>query len=859
MTTLRNLISKLDSQTNVSLEKAVGFCAAQGHYHVEIEHWLLQFFEQTNSDFMAALAHFSIDQQQLKHDIMRVLADFKTGNSRTPALSPDLVTWIQQAWTTTSLELQQDLITLNILLYMLLTYEPLSRQVVNLSPEFKKISPADLRDTFLTIAPKRSEGAAANPIPTSQKALQQFTINLTQEALQGKIDPVIGRDAEIRQMIDILLRRRQNNPILTGEAGVGKTAVVEGLALRIAKHDVPDELKDVQIHTLDLALLQAGASVKGEFENRLKSVIAEVKHSLKPIILFVDEAHNLIGAGNQAGQGDAANLLKPALARGELRTIAATTWSEYKKFFEKDAALTRRFQVVTVEEPTEDVAVAIMRGMLSTLESHHKVRILDEALLAAVRLSKRYLPSRQLPDKAISLLDTACANVRLSQTATPAAIEDTQRELEKIAGCIALLTREHGTGIQHQEKLKALNNQNKEIKKRLAALETAWEKEKDSIHNIIELQKKLENTEATALSAKARKQLVTELVHHKNTLYANEENLMHPEVNEQTIARVLGNWTGIPVGKMLSSEVDNLLNLEKELQKRVIGQDHAIKTVAQNVITARAHLSDPRKPLGVFLLLGSSGIGKTETALALADALYGGRQNLTVINMSEFKEEHKISMLTGSPAGYVGYGEGGLLTEAVRRKPYSVILLDEIEKAHRGIQDIFYQVFDKGMLFDGEGREVDFKNTIILMTSNVGSETIISAGGKQLSELKERLQPDLLKVFKPAFLSRVTLVPYLPLDTSSLTNIIKQQLMRIEQRMNQQYGATFKYEKKLLDYIMQNCQQVEGGARNIENIIANQLLPSLSTALLEKVAKSEKVKSAHIDLTDNQRFIIHLS
>ncbi|TNC89414.1 MAG: type VI secretion system ATPase TssH, partial [Thalassolituus sp.] len=675
---------------------------------------------------------------------------------------------------------------------------------------------------------------------------------------------------EIRQCIDILTRRRQNNPIMTGEAGVGKTAVVEGFALRIAQGDVPDPLKGVAVRTLDLGLLQAGASVKGEFENRLKSVIEEVRASVTPIILFIDEAHTMIGAGGKEGQGDAANLLKPALARGELRTIAATTWAEYKKYFERDPALTRRFQVVKVEEPSEDKAIDMMRGIAESLQKHHKVRILDEAIVASVKLSHRYIPGRQLPDKSVSLLDTACARVALSQSSTPGAIEDAQRRIQRADTTIGKLEREAAATGEHTERLEALYAEKQEAETLLTTLKEQYEKESALISQIRECRDKIDQNFLAAEGDKLSEADSDALKTNLKALTAElagiqgESPLMQANVDEQAIAEVIANWTGIPVGKMMSDQISAVQTLADRLGQRVIGQPHALEAVAQVIRTSRAGLTDPRKPMGVFLFCGTSGVGKTETALAVADELFGGEQNITTINMSEFKEEHKVSMLLGSPPGYVGYGEGGVLTEAARRKPYSVILLDEMEKAHPGVQDIFYNLFDKGTIKDGEGRDIDFKNTIIIMTSNAG-EDAIRAIFNQVEEkpepevLLDNIRPYLLQHFKPAFMGRANTIAYYPLDDENLMKIAAINMRRIEKRLTEKYGAEFSYDEDVLINIVARCQESDTGARNIETILNRTVLPALASECLAKMAEGEEVTKVHIGATEDGDFTYQVS
>jgi type VI secretion system protein VasG len=707
-----------------------------------------------------------------------------------------------------------------------------------------------------------SAGAMSTPggQPTGDgktPALDQFTVDLTANAKAGKIDPVLGRDWEIRQVIDILTRRRQNNPILTGEAGVGKTAVVEGFALRIVAGDVPDSIKGVTLRMLDLALLQAGAGVKGEFENRLKNVINEVKSSPTPIILFIDEAHTLIGAGGQAGQGDAANLLKPALARGELRTVAATTWMEYKKYFETDAALKRRFQVVKVPEPDHEKAIGMLRGLTTMLEKHHKVRILDEAVEDAVRLSARYITDRQLPDKAVSLIDTACGRVALSQSTKPATIEDHEREIQAIETEIGILTREQAVGGKHEKRLEELATLKGKVTEDLAALNKKWESEKKLVGSIRDLRTKLEAGADAATSSTLKNDLVSQ--QDELAKIQGDKPLVQPFVSSGAVADVVAAWTGIPVGKMVLNEIRTVLHLKDTLAERIVGQDHALEAIAQSIRTARANLADPRRPLGVFMLVGPSGVGKTETAIAISDILYGGDRNMVIINMSEYKESHKVSNLVGSSKGLVGYGEGGVLTEAVRRKPYSVVLLDEIEKAHVDVQELFYQVFDKGMLQDSSGNDVNFKNTIILLTSNVGTDTIMKVTADpdttpDSTGLAEALRPDLLKAFKPAFLGRCSIVPYYPLGDEVLRKIIRLKLRQIADRVTQNHKATFSFDEKVIDSVAARCKEVESGARNVDHILTGTLLPELAKEFLTSMASGKEITKVQIGVDENGGF-----
>lgn len=884
---LKSLVGRLNEPCRIALEGAAGLCLARTHYNVEIEHWLLKLLEIQGSDLSAILEKFEVDFGKLTQDLNNELDRIKSGNTRAPALSPNLVEIAKNAWMLASVEYGHGTATSAHLLAALMLDDGLRRTTEATSGELKKIPPESLREVIRAIVGTTAESTSAaltdgtssadkSAIPSKSPALDKYTVNLTEDAKQGKIDAVMGRDEEIRQIIDILIRRRQNNPILTGEAGVGKTAVVEGFALRIVSGDVPEPLKGVSVRSLDLGLLQAGASVKGEFENRLKSVIAEVKASPQPIIMFIDEAHTMIGAGGKEGQGDAANMLKPALARGELRTIAATTWAEYKKYFERDSALTRRFQVVKIEEPTEEKAINMMRAISEMLQSHHGVRIIDEAIIDSVKLSSRYITSRQLPDKSVSLLDTACARVALSQSATPAAIEDTRRSIAQTKTNIISLERENALLGNCGERIDALKTLKADYEKLLATQETQWDKEREKVKVIHDLQKIIEedyHAQSTPskkngdqpLSEKERqktKATLHTLIEELNTIQG-EQPMIQVNVGSQAIAEVVANWTGIPVGKMISDEIQSIMDLHNVLEKRVIGQTHALKAIAENIRTSRAGLTDPRKPIGVFFMVGSSGVGKTETALALAEVLYGGEQNITTINMSEFKEEHKVSMLLGSPPGYVGYGEGGVLTEAVRRKPYSVLLLDEMEKAHPGVQDIFYNLFDKGTIKDGEGRDIDFRNTIIIMTSNAGEEHIraMCAQSEQLPDpevLLDNFRPQLLKYFKPAFLGRTNVIPYYPLGDDDLLKICKINMARIEKRIADHYDAKFSYHEDVLLHIVARSQEVDTGARNIENILTRTLLPELATECLARLSNNQEISKVEVAVNDEGRFTYNI-
>ncbi|MCW8307698.1 type VI secretion system ATPase TssH [Acidiphilium sp. PA] len=881
---LKSLIARLNEHSRRSLEAAAGLTLSRSHYNVEIEHWLLKLADGTDTDIPLILRHYDIDHGRFLIDLNRALDRMKTGNARAPALSPDVVDWAKQGWLLASIEHGLSRTRSGDLLWALLADEGLARRAREASSQLAKIPAELLKRDFAAITRNSTESQSATlaadgapaaggddgaPRPGGSAALDQFTDDLTARARAGRIDPILGRDFEIRQAIDILTRRRQNNPILTGEAGVGKTAVVEGLALKIAQGDVPDALKNVVLRTLDMALLQAGAGVKGEFENRLKSVIEEVKASPRPIILFIDEAHTMVGAGGAAGQNDAANLLKPALARGELRTIAATTWAEYKKYFERDAALARRFQVVKVEEPSEPMATAMIRGLVGTLEKHHKVRILDEAVSEAVRLSARYITSRQLPDKAISLIDTACARVSMSQATEPAPIEDRRRRLDLIATETGILAREMASGGDHAAREAELAEERATLATELAALESRYAAEKELAHRIGALRGALETPDTAAADQPApgdvgvlerpavidRAALQAQLAEAAAALKASQGDmpLIFPVVDGQAVAEIVESWTGIPAGRMQSDEINTVLNLKSAMERRIVGQPHALEAVAQAIRTARAKLTDPRKPIGVFLMVGTSGTGKTETALTLADLLYGGEQTITTINMTEFKEEHKVSLLMGSPPGYVGYGEGGVLTEAVRRRPYSVILLDEMEKAHPGVQDVFFQVFDKGNMKDGEGRDIDFKNTVIIMTSNAGTELIEKLfadpeTAPDAAGLAEALRPELAKYFKPAFLGRVTIVPYFPLSDEVIRQIVTLQLNKIARRVRDSYKASFEYEPALVETIAARCKESSSGARNVENILSRSLLPELSAEVLARLANGETISRVTVGM-----------
>jgi type VI secretion system protein VasG len=869
---LKSLIGKLNDTTRGALEAAAGLCLSRTHYDVEVEHFLMKLLDATGSDAVKIFHQFSVDTSRLQKELERSLDKLKSGNARTPAISPSVLKMLTEAWTTGSLEYGATQIRSGHVLLALLGNDELARIARDIGKELQKIQPELLRKDFLAIvegtqedteaqmaASPSDEGATTPRAGGKTPNLDQFTVDLTGNARKGKIDPVLGRDAEIRQVIDILMRRRQNNPILTGEAGVGKTAVVEGFALRIANGDVPPPLKNVDVRTLDLALLQAGAGIKGEFENRLKGLIEEVKASPTPIILFIDEAHTMIGAGGQAGQNDAANLLKPALARGELRTIAATTWSEYKKYFEKDPALARRFQVVKVEEPDEQVCLVMMRGIVGSLEKHHSVRILDEGVAAAVRLSQRFLAGRQLPDKAVSVLDTACARLALGQNSIPAAIEDTTREIDDLTVQTRVLQRETSTGADHAERLEAIAKRKTDAEARLKSLNERFTKERDLVLKLRDIRSKLEEEATPAKEREAQRAELDSLTAELVALQG-ENPLMRVCVDGQTISEVISAWTGIPAGKMLKDEIATVLTLEEVLGGRVIGQSHALEQISERIRTSKASLEDPSKPIGVFMLVGPSGVGKTETALTLADLMYGGERNLISINMSEFQEAHTVSTLKGSPPGYVGYGEGGVLTEAVRRRPYSVVLLDEVEKAHPDVLELFFQVFDKGNMEDGEGREIDFKNTIIILTSNAGTDTLmkLTADPETMPSaegLVKALKPELDKIFKPAFLGRMVIIPYFPIRDEALKKIITLKLGKIQRRLHENHKITLAYTDSLVDEVARRCTEVESGARNVDNILTNTLLPQVSRRILSGMAEGQKLSSIQVSVGPDSNFI----
>ncbi|WP_411754469.1 type VI secretion system ATPase TssH [Serratia sp. (in: enterobacteria)] len=868
------LFGKMDSLLFTSLESATAFCKLRGNPYVELVHWLHQLMQSQNGDLQQIIQHFSLNETRLTQNIIEALDRLPRGASSVSDLSEHIDSAVERAWVYGSLKFGANQIRTGHLLIGILKTYSLRHLLKSISAQFDLINVELLTDQFMTIVANSSENSLeqeaseypASPAPSaSGSVLAQYAQDMTERARHGEIDPVSGRDEEIRQIIDILMRRRQNNPLLTGEAGVGKTAVVEGLALRIAAGDVPPQLRDVQLYLLDIGILQAGAGVKGEFEKRLQALITEVQSSPTPIILFIDEIHTLIGAGGAQGTGDAANLLKPALARGQLRTIGATTWSEYKKYIEKDPALTRRFQVVQIQEPSEEKALLMLRSTVSPLEQHHRVLLLDEAVDAAVRLSHRYIPARQLPDKAVALLDTACARVAVSQHAEPAQVEDCRHQIEALHIELGIASREAKIGIGNLLRPAEVEAQLAELDERLAQLTERWQRELQLIQQTIDLRAQLHRqknelaesgAEETTLSEEQLRSQLAELQKQLHEVQG-ETPLIFAAVDANIVAAVVSDWTGIPLGRMVKNEIEAVLQLSDTLNQRIIGQRHALELIAHRVRTSRARLDDPNKPVGVFLLAGPSGVGKTETALALAETLYGGEQNVITINMSEFQEPHTVSTLKGAPPGYVGYGEGGVLTEAVRRRPYSVVLLDEIEKAHPDVHEIFFQVFDKGWMEDGEGRHIDFRNTIIILTSNIGSELISSlcADPELLPEpgaLGTALRPSLLSVFPAALLGRLLVVPYYPLTDAILGNIVRLQLGRIQRRLAENHAIACTFDDRVINQIVSRCTEVESGGRMVDAILTNTLLPQISTTLLAASVNAQRYRQLHISMQNNE-------
>ncbi|MFP4307138.1 MAG: type VI secretion system ATPase TssH [Desulfococcaceae bacterium] len=873
---LQTLIDKLNPVCRKGMEKAAELCVSQTHYNVEVEHYLLALLDLPETDLVHLFPHYDIRPEDAIRELRRFIERFRRGNTRTPALSPHILRLLEQSWMLSSLHFDAERIRSGAMLLALLETEALRTVVFEAAPVLKRFPRGRMKEEIGELLAETPEaepragnvepGDSAEPSKTPH--LDRYTLDLTERARTGLIDPILGRDAEIRQLIDILTRRRQNNPILTGDAGVGKTAVVEGFALRIARGDVPPGLKSISLRLLDLGLLQAGAGVKGEFEKRLKAVVDEVRTSPAPVILFIDEAHTMIGAGGGAGMGDAANLLKPALARGELRTIAATTWAEYKKYFEKDPALARRFQVVKVEEPDEAAAAEMLRGVAANLEAHHGVVILDEAVRDAVRLSHRYITGRQLPDKAIGVLDTACARVALGQNATPPEIEELIRQIDRAETELGLLHREQAVGHDHRERIEALESELARTREARKRLEDRWKKERTLADRVIALEKKITagcgpGRTACSPTGAAEAQKLADLKAKLAEVQGNAP-MVPAAVDGAAVARVISGWTGIPAGRMMTDEIGAVLQMKSLLSERILGQPEALDAICRRIRTYRAHLDDPSRPVGAFLLVGPSGVGKTETALALADILYGGERNLTVINMSEYQEAYTVSGLKGSPPGYVGHGKGGVLTEAVRRRPYGVVLLDEVEKAHPDVMELFYQVFDKGTLEDSEGVPVDFRNTILLLTSNVASEILLercaNPRNRPSAELVlDWIRPELQNHFRPAFLGRLVVAPYFPLDVDTIREIVELQMRKIQARFLENHRLPLTYSDELAAEIAMRCTRADTGARNVDNILTHHLLPDLSAELLRRMAEGRPGAAVHVGMDGAGDFVYHFN
>lgn len=904
---IKGLVARLNKFCTRGLEAAAAKCVSRTNYEVTPEHMLFVMNEDPNADLQAVYKHFGLDVGMVQKALGAAIEDFRTGNSSRPVFSPVLLDWFQNAWLISSVDYSMPEIRSGALLFTLLSH-PERYAAGDYLPAFEAVKRGELKAQLLDITrgsieryetrdsgKKISEDGRPEKGVAGESALAKFCTDFTGRAREGKLDPVFGRDPEIRQMVDILARRRKNNPICVGDPGVGKTAVVEGLALRIVEGDVPDSLRGVELMGLDLALLQAGASVKGEFENRLKNVINEVKSSAKPIILFIDEAHTLVGAGGAAGTGDAGQLLKPALARGELRTIAATTWSEYKKYFEKDAALARRFQLVKLDEPNEAVTVTMLRGLRDRYEQAHGVLIRDDALTACAQLGSRYIAGRQHPDKGIDLMDTSAARVKVALTTKPPELQDLERSIQTIERELAAYKRDQSTG---QDGLEDMISQREKsiagLKDKAASLTERWQKEKAAAEKVLDIRRKMfeatgqtlggqkpkaeappsskketklkvkdEPKKETKIKSKAdvgalKKDLDAALADLKKL--QGKDPLIQIEVTPDIVAKVISDWTGIPIGKMVQDEAASLLEFEKQMTQRVKGQDHVMKILGTGIRASKAGLKDPKTPIGVFLLVGPSGTGKTETALGVADLMFGGERMMTTINMSEFQEKHTVSRLIGSPPGYVGYGEGGVLTEGVRQKPYSVVLLDEVEKADPDVMNLFYQVFDKGMLSDGEGREVDFKDTIIFMTSNLASDMIQQAvpvdGSEKppLDDLIATIRPVLSKHFKPALLARMSIVPFFPIDVNAMKDIVILKLNKIKQRMAENHKMLMVVDDKVIDNIAARCTEVETGARNIDHILRGTLLPKISSEILSQMTQGPLPEKLTVGMDDKGEF-----
>ena len=863
---LETVTGKLNRIGYQAFIQALRHAKGAGNRHVELAHWMFHVAQQDRTDLALTADKYKLDRAKLIADLGEAVNGLKTNETEMPGISNAVVDALDRGWHYATLFFGETQIRTGHVLVAILKTPDLRRTLLGLSKEFAKLPVEDLGASHRTLWAGSEEenlqpldgsglrGAGSGDpaqVAKGTTALDRFSQDLTAKAASGTMDPILGRDEEIRQIVDVLMRRRQNNPILTGEAGVGKTAVVEGFAQKIAQGDVPPPLRGVRLCALDIGLMQAGASMKGEFEQRLRSVIDEVQASPTPVILFIDEAHTLIGAGGSAGTGDAANLLKPALARGTLRTIAATTWAEYRQYIEKDPALTRRFQPVQIDEPDAERCCDMLRGILGPMEKHHGVRITDAAIKAAVQFSQRYIPARQLPDKAVSLLDTACARVAISQSATPAAIEDARKLILARTAEKEALLRESDLGLANDKRIGALDREVAALEGELATLETEWAREQDLVKEIRGLRDILATTEKDALAGAAQRHAELRVKFGALDDIAPERRMIYPHVDDNVVAAVVSDWTGIPVGRMIKDEIETVLRLAEILERRVVGQSHGLRMIAKRIETNRAKLDNPSKPIGVFMLCGPSGVGKTETALALAEQLYGGEQNIITINMSEFQEAHTVATLKGAPPGYVGYGEGGRLTEAVRRKPYSVVLLDEVEKAHPDVHEIFFQVFDKGVMEDGTGRRIDFKNTLIILTSNVGTDLIVRAARdpayrEDPEALAAALRPDLLRVFPPALLGRIVTVPYLPLSGEMLSGIIRLQLDRIVKRIAENHAASLTYDDAVVAHIASLCNDPDSGGRMIDNVITNTLLPALSREILNRTLARRPVR--HIDV-----------
>ncbi|MBP0580446.1 type VI secretion system ATPase TssH [Labrys sp. LIt4] len=866
---LEVLTGKLNPLGYDSFMQAFRLAQGAGNRNLELAHWLQAVLQADRSDLALTVAHFKLDAGRLLADLSAVTAGFAMNKTELPGFSDDIFDALSQGWNYATLMFGETQVRTGHVLTAILKEPRLARTLNGLSKQFRLIDVERLTNEHRKIWQQSAEenmrpmdgsgpvakgaGGDAGTAAKGTSALDRYAVDLTERAASGTMDPIVGRDEEIRQVVDVLMRRRQNNPILTGEAGVGKTAVVEGFAQRIAAGDVPPPLKGNKLYALDIGLMQAGASMKGEFEQRLRSVIDQVQASVTPIILFIDEAHTLIGAGGAAGTGDAANLLKPALARGTLRTIAATTWSEYRQHIEKDPALTRRFQPINVGEPGIEQCCNMMRGLLGPMEKHHNVHISEAAVVAAVKLSSRYIPSRQLPDKAVSLLDTAAARVAVSQNATPAAVEDVRVAIEASERELKALERERDVGNADEKRIGEVTETIAAARDKLAALEKAWGEEKAIVAELMAARRDIaEGGEGAEAAREKLTRIMADLA-----AIDPEKRMVYPYVDEQPVASVVSDWTGIPVGRMVKDEVETILNLGDILARRVVGQDHGLKMIARRIQTNRAKLDNPDKPIGVFMLAGPSGVGKTETALALAEALYGGEQNMITINMSEFQEAHTVSTLKGAPPGYVGYGEGGRLTEAVRRRPYSVVLLDEVEKAHPDVHEIFFQVFDKGVMEDGSGRRIDFRNTLIILTTNAGTDMIMAAAGNGSQKpdpeaLAVDLKPHLLDVFPPALLGRIVTIPYYPLSGEMLGAIVRLQLDRIGKRIRDNHGARFSYDDAVVEKIVSQCNDPDSGGRMVDNIVTNTLLPALSQRILAKAIAGEQIGEAKVGVENGE-------